>query len=144
MQAISRRAVLRLAAVASAAVALPFEWTQSSWAATRSTSSLATTSHPGKLSRIHFARFVGSTMRMTGGGHSRKVVLAAVDDIAAAPARDPNRFAVLFRTRRSSAAMPQGVYRFRHSTFGSVDLFVVPVDRGVRARYYQAVINRPS
>jgi hypothetical protein len=135
MHAISRRGLFRLAAVVGAAVALPVELTQSAG---------ATAASSVKLTRANFARYVGTTMRMTGSGFSGNVVLSSVDNIAAAPANDANRFTVLFKTTASSTTAVQGIYTFRQSSFGSVDLFVVPVDRGVNARYYQAVINRPS
>lgn len=134
MQPISRRRFFGVASAVTAAVALP------SWTA----SAIAGTSSATKLTRSAFAKYVGATFRMSDATFGGNVVLSSVDDIAGAVAGDENRFALLFTAPSSSVTAPQGVYTFRQKAFGSADLFVVPVDRGVSARLYQAIVNRTS
>jgi hypothetical protein len=96
------------------------------------------------LTRDAFEQLVGRTLRMRGTGSSLAVTVVGVHDIKpAAAAGDQHRFSVLLRgTRRQAAA--QGVYTFAAAGLRGFDLLVVPVDRGVSARFYQAVINRAS
>ncbi|MFL6241304.1 MAG: DUF6916 family protein [Actinomycetes bacterium] len=134
MSAVSRRGFLSAAAVVGASVAMPFQRAQSAWAGTATTG----------LTRSRFSKYVGATFRVTGAGFAGHVVLYSVEDITAAPANDEDRFAVLFRAPASSTAAEQGTYTFRQSAFGRADLFIVPVDRAVSARYYQAIVNHPA
>jgi hypothetical protein len=79
---------------------------------------------------------------MTGDGVAVVVVLAAVSNLLPVLRKDdPNRFALLFEAPLNHART-EGIRTFHHHAIGPVSLFVSPVDRGVRARHYEAVINR--
>lgn len=96
------------------------------------------------LTRSAFAALVGSRVRMMAAGEVATVRVASVEDIKPKTAvGDENRFSVLFRAPRGTD-VESGMHRFLTSGGESVELFVAPVDRGVKARYYQAVINRPA
>jgi hypothetical protein len=44
----------------------------------------------------------------------------------------------------SSLPLAQRTYRLHHSQLGAFSVFLVPVGRPARVRYYQAVFNRPE
>jgi hypothetical protein len=138
MSDVSRRAFLRtgltLAAAGSIVAVLP------------DVAFGATPLAPGRvdLTRGSFEALVGRALRVVGGGRDAVLVVTSVDDIRPAEAAgDQHRFSVTFRGSRRGA-IDQGVYRFVGRGLGAFDLLIVPVDRGAKARYYQAVINRPS
>jgi hypothetical protein len=56
---------------------------------------------------------------------------------------DERRFSLVFEAT-SALATGQGTYRVGRDGFGTVDLFLVPVDRGAEHHLYQAVVNRPA
>jgi hypothetical protein len=94
------------------------------------------------LQRSHFKPLVGEKLRMTGGGNDVHVVLSEITDLVPKlRADDPDRFALLFTVGRSHHATP-GIRTLHHDALGQVALFVSPVDRGIKARHYEAVINR--
>jgi hypothetical protein len=94
------------------------------------------------LKRSHFKSLVGSKLRMTGGGNDVHVVLSEITDLVPKHrADDPDRFALLFTVSRSHHATP-GIRTLHHDALGQVALFVSPFDRGIKARHYEAVINR--
>lgn len=79
---------------------------------------------------------------MTGDGEDLKVVLSAVNDLVPTlRANDENRFALLLEAP-AGHVRSQGVRKLRNARFGEVVLLLVPVDRGVKALRYEAVINR--
>jgi hypothetical protein len=43
---------------------------------------------------------------------------------------------------RSSAVLPQQIYRLEHENLGQVDLFLVPIRKDEQGVYYEAVFNR--
>jgi hypothetical protein len=108
---------------------VPAAWARSSNATVRRT-----------LVRSHFKPLVGAKLRMTGGGNHVTVVLAEVKDLAPAGS-SADQFALLFKVPRRQR-VSEGIRTLHHSAFGQVDLFISPVDRGVKARYFEAVINR--
>jgi hypothetical protein len=94
------------------------------------------------LKRSHFKPLVGSKLRMTGGGRDVHVVLSEITDlIPRLRADDPNRFGLLFTVSGSHQATA-GIRTLHHEALGQLALFVSPVDRGVKAHHYEAVINR--
>ncbi len=133
MRVQSRRSVLGAAALSTLALAAPS--TPASAAAIRSGARLG-------LVRSAFSPYVGRRFTLSGPGVITTARLTAVEDLAAVPRRnDQRRFSLLFRADRRLPG-GQGVYRVRRSGVGGVDLFVVPVDRGVRGHHYQAIVNR--
>jgi hypothetical protein len=93
------------------------------------------------LTRSRFAPLVGTTFRMTGGGDNLDVVLSEIHDLV--PVRrsqDEKRFALRFDASRAHRRT-EGIRTLHHPQVGNVVLFVSPVDRGVKALHYEAVIN---
>ena len=132
MAELSRRDVLRVGAVA--AVALPFLGQPSmAWAAP------AAAALP--LTREAFLPYVGRTVRLTAPSGSVRLVLDRVEDIPGAAAGSSSQFSAMFRGSRG-LTLPAGTYPLRLGG-QAVELFVVPVDRGRKATWLQAIINRP-
>ena len=71
-----------------------------------------------------FAGQIGSAFELAGPeGVRARVVLS---DLVRLPAeRRTEQFSLLFSSS-TSAALPEGLYRVRHSTLGAFDLFLVP------------------
>ncbi len=96
----------------------------------------------GPLVRSHFKPLVGAKLRMADGQTDVHVVLTAIHDLLPVlRPDDPNRFSLLFDVPRGHRCT-EGIMTFHHHQLGHVDLFVSPVDRGIKARHYEAVINR--
>ena len=91
------------------------------------------------LTRSNLAPLVGSKFRMANGASTQAVVLESVADLSAG--RSDGRFSMVFRGAKSTA-WEQGTYLVSHRGLGTASLLVVPVDRGVRARRYQIIVNR--
>jgi hypothetical protein len=109
----------------------PSAWARSSAATARKT-----------LVRSHFKPIVGAKLKMTGGGNDVDVVLSEITDLVPRlRPDDPNRFALVFTAPRDHRPT-SGIRTLQHDAFGQVALFVSPVDRGVKAHHYEAVINR--
>jgi hypothetical protein len=69
-------------------------------------------------------------------------VLAEISDLVPAMrAQDERRFALRFDAPRTHLRT-EGIRTLHHPQLGDVSMFVSPVDRGVTALHYQAVINR--
>src|SRR5580658_10283029 len=97
---------------------------------------------PAALTRSTFVPLVGDWFRMTGGGDDMKVVLAEINDIVSSrQSPDEDSFALVFRAPVAHART-DGSRTFRHPKMGHVSMFVAPIDRGVHALRYEAVINR--
>jgi hypothetical protein len=125
---IPRRLFIQGCAAAGMLVAAPAAWARSA--------------KRQALTRSRFSSLVGETIRMTGGGDDIAVTLTQVGDLLPVLHRnDPNRFSLLFTVSRSHTPSP-GIRTFRHQRLGSVELFVSPVGRGIKAHHYEAVINR--
>jgi hypothetical protein len=90
-----------------------------------------------------YAPLVGQTLQLTTAQGTRQVVLSEVGDLQSAPAGDPRRFSLVFRSPKGER-LQAGTYSFRHRTIGTVDLFTTPVDRGAKAELYQVIVNNPS
>jgi hypothetical protein len=127
----SRRMFLRSGAALALLAAAPTAWARSGGLAPRNL-----------LTRSRFTPLLGASFRMTGDGQDLDVVLAQISNLTPVMrADDPNRFALLLEAPMDHAPS-EGIRTFQNDDFGEVDLFVSPVDRGVEARRYEAVINR--
>ena len=128
MALISRRAVLLGAGGAAVLSLFPWGALQSAFAAS---------AFPR---RDAFAGCLGTTFRISGNGLGVDAALAEVEDLQPVlRVNDQNRFGLIFDL---DAALPQGLYTFRQKQLGSVVMFGAPVDRGVKARCFQSVVNR--
>lgn len=96
----------------------------------------------GPLVRAHFKPLVGEKLRMTGENTDVQVELAGISDLVPVLRHDdPNRFALMFKVPLEHTGTG-GIMTFHHRHFGQVELFVSPVDRAIKVRHYEAVINR--
>jgi hypothetical protein len=124
---------VRGAATVALLAGAPAAWARNVVAASRSS-----------LARSRFVPVLGSTFRMTGDGHDVDVVLAQITDLSPVlRAADQDRFALLFDV---SVGQPlaSGIRTFHNDDVGEVSLFVSPVDRGIKAGHYEAIINRST
>ncbi len=137
MRVQSRRSVLGVAALSALALAT-----------SPAPASAAPSRARLRLVRSAFTPHVGRRFRLSGLGASTTARLTAVEDLSAGSRRnDPRRFSLLFQADRRFHG-GQGIFRVHRSGVGGIDLFLVPVDRGVRGHHYQAIVNhrtvRPS
>ena len=133
---VSRRTFLRAATLGVASAAVPLGSLEGAAAAQSPASASAS------MTRSSFAPHLHRSFRMTADGHTARVSLVEVSDLVGATTRgDEHRFSLLFRAAPHHRA-EHGIHRFSRAGFGSMDLFVVPVGRGVDARHYQAVVTR--
>lgn len=133
LHTISRRRFLAGAVTAAAVAALPLATAERASAATLSKAAPT-------LTRSTFIPLVQSSFKMIDArGKTVSVVLSDIGDLNAASAGSQTRFSLVFDGPTKTAG-PQGMYSFRNATLGDFSLFVVPVDRGVVAQHYQAVV----
>jgi hypothetical protein len=139
---VSRRKVLRDGAVVAALSAVPLSIAQVAGATTRPSARHRGSLRHVPLTRSTFEPLVGRTFTTSGQGDTRHAVLAEVNDLVPAKTSgDEHRFALVFHAARGGKP-ESGVKRFHHPELGSVSLFAGPVDRGVKAARYEAIINR--
>jgi hypothetical protein len=138
---LSRRTLLRAATLGVASAAIPLGSTGRAGAVTAATARTPTPT----LTRSSFTPHLHQSFRVVAGdGRAFGATLVEVCDLAGASTRgDEGRFSLLFRARPHRDAQ-QAVHQLSRARFGSVDLFVVPVGRGVDHQHYQAVVNRPA
>lgn len=138
---VSRRTFLRAATLGIASAAVPLVSTEGARAATAATTR---TSMP-TLTRSSFAPHLHRSFRVTAAdGRAFSATLVEVSDLVGVPTQgDEGRFSLLFRARPHPHAR-HGIHELSRASFGSLDLFVVPVGRGVDHQHYQAVVNRPA
>jgi hypothetical protein len=143
---ISRRALLR-AGVTAGALAGPVVWAgQSSAATPRPTANaeraLLVAKQPATWTRANFQPHLDRSFTLSGVHTRVTVILASIDSLAGAPPHAAqDRFSLLFRAHRS-VDIPAGLYTLRGAHFRALTMFITPVDRGRKARYLQAVVNR--
>jgi hypothetical protein len=131
---ISRRGFLAGAASVAVVAVLPLAMPQRASAATLSKA-------PATLVRSTFTPLLQSSFKMVdAAGRSVGVVLSEIQDLNAASAGSETRFSLVFDGPTTTRHPTQGMYSFRASQLAAFSLFVVPIDRGVAARHYQAVI----
>jgi hypothetical protein len=100
----------------------------------------ATTTDP--LTRSSFSPFVNSTFHVADGGRRVPVVLSRIDDISSTTATTrEDRFSLVFRSTKGPS-LAQDTRRLSHAGRPTVDLFLVPVDKGGPSKTYQAIIHR--
>jgi hypothetical protein len=128
MTLISRRAILLCGGGAALLTVVPFGPLQNALGATMTIPR-----------RDAFTACRGANFRISGNGLAVDAVLSEVDDLQPVlRVNDQNRFGLIFNL---GAALPQGLYTFRQKQLGSVVMFGAPVDRGVKTRCFQAVVN---
>jgi hypothetical protein len=133
---ISRRVLLRTGIMAGA-LAGPVAWAGSASAAP------LVTKQPATWTRANFQPHLGKSFTLARAHHARvAVTLASIDDLVGAPPHtEQDRFSLLFRAHLS-VEIPPGLYTLRGAHFRALTMFITPVDRGRKARYLQAVVNR--
>ncbi len=135
---LSRRMFLGAGAALALLAAAPPAWARSAVAAARS----AVAARPKALTRSRFMPVLGATLRMSGGGEDRDVVLAEITDLSPVlRADDEDRFSLLLHAHGSHKPS-SGIRTLQHASIGRVALFVHPVGGAVKPVHYQAVINR--
>jgi hypothetical protein len=72
---------------------------------------------------------------------SEQAELELVDVSERKVAQRQEIFSIEFRSR-SSAVLPQRIYRLDHDKLGQFDLFLVPIRKNDQGVYYEAVFNR--
>jgi hypothetical protein len=98
---------------------------------------------PTGLRRREWSGLVGRTVTVAGAGGRARMAVVDVSDIAGAPAGHDGCFQVTLRAQ-DRVAVASGVSQVGRPGAAPVSLFVSPIDRGVRARHFQIVVNNPS
>jgi hypothetical protein len=128
---IPRRTFLRGSVAVAAMSTMPLSLARAAFAARRP-----------RLVRSTFTPLLGSTFRVSGEGKHFDVVLKEINDLHPANRSDTeNQFSLLFEGR-ANRSVTQGTMAFSNSRTGDLSLFVVPIDRGVKALRLQSIINR--
>ncbi|GAA1925137.1 DUF6916 family protein [Nocardioides marmoribigeumensis] len=91
-------------------------------------------------SRSTWSPHVGKTFALSWKGGTATAVLVAIGDLTGAPAGAVTRFSLDLRV--ASGGTPTGATTLSRNGFGSVSLFLSPVDRGVTDIHALAVVNR--
>ena len=146
----SRRELLITGAAAALSYCLP----KGSLAAKRDSGALrAAAAHDAVLDADPFlTRSVLSGQLRTpfaveGQGKRLSLQLVEVGDLASAQAAGTVGSDLSFAALWSGPAgvpLPQRTYRLNHSRLGGFAIFLVPVGRPGKVRYYEAVFNRPE
>jgi hypothetical protein len=142
---VSRRMFLRAATVGAAAAAIPVTLLEHAGAATGAARATGAAGAAATMTRSAFAPHLRQSFRVrTADGRTFQATLVEISDlVGASTAGEERRFSLLFRAQRHPDAR-HGVHQLGRAGFGSLDLFVVPVGRGVDHQHYQAVVNRPA
>jgi hypothetical protein len=98
---------------------------------------------PLPLERATFAPQVGSRVSISGTHATVDATLVEIGELKGAAAGDATRFSLILEAK-AGELIPQAVYRIHSTKLGAHDLFVVPVDRGVRSQQYQITVNNPA
>jgi hypothetical protein len=97
---------------------------------------------PEQWSRANFQPYLAKSFTLVGPSDRVAVTLAEIGDLVGSRSGTAqHQFSLLFKAHRS-ADLPAGLYTLRGHDFRSMTLFLSPVDRGRRAQYAQAVVNR--
>jgi hypothetical protein len=129
------------AAVGAAALLSPLG-SSIAGAATTTSTGRAPVRGPG-LDRAHWTALIGKRVAVGGPTGTTRATVVAVEDLRGAPAGDAGRFAVELRTDRGKP----GIAGLRPITIpgrGVATLLVSAVDRGVRHRSFEIVVNTTS
>src|SRR4051794_10967957 len=95
------------------------------------------------LERATFAPHVGSRVSISGEHVRVDATLVEIGELKGAAAGDDTRYSLILEAK-AGELIPQAVYRIHGTELGAHDLFVVPVDRGVRSQQYQITVNNPA
>jgi hypothetical protein len=101
-------------------------------------------SPPPPMSRSTFVPLLNQSFQIGSGAQSNAALLTSIEDLL--PEKTPgnqNRFSLIFEST-SGGRLPQAVYAISQPQMVTVNLLVVPVDRGAKNQYYQVVINRST
>lgn len=136
----SRRSLLAVSASAAGAaiVAGPLGTIAGAAAPARAVGGQAQTG----LRRDHWTPLVGKKVTVDSPAGRVRVTVAGVEDLRGAPAGDAARFAVELRTDRGAAVA--GLCPVTIPGRGVATLLLTAVDRGVRHRWTQIVVNNPA
>lgn len=147
MSGLSRRSLLRTG-ITVGALAGPVVWAGSASAAPRRRVAGATRKPqrviavPEQWSRANFQPHLAKSFTLVGHSDRVAVTLAEIGDLVGSRVgAAQHQFSLLFKAHRS-ADLPAGLYTLRGPQFRSMTLYVSPVDRGRKAQYAQAVVNR--
>jgi hypothetical protein len=91
--------------------------------------------------RANFVPHRGKSFTVSGHGHKVQVALATIDNLAGGRHESQHQFSLLFKAHRA-ANVPAGIYTLRGAQFQALSIYLSPVDRGRKAQYLQAVVNR--
>lgn len=135
----SRRSMLVLSASAAGAalVAGPLG-SPAGAVTTKATTARALTG----LRRDHWTPLVGKTVAVDTASGRVRATVAGVEDLRGAPAGDARAFAVELRTARGTAI--SGLCPVTIPGRGVATLLLTAVDRGLRHRSTQIVVNNPT
>lgn len=98
----------------------------------------------GPFERSGWTPLLGRVATLDGpAGRMRAEVVEVAAASGATAADQEHRFSVLLRAVDGVAA-PSAVHRVAVAGTTPTDLFVSPVDRGARGRWYQIVVSNPS
>ena len=136
----SRRSLLAVSAGAAGAaiVAGPLGSIAGAAASARAGASPASTG----LRRDHWTPLVGKKVAVDGPAGRVRATVVGVEDLRGAPAGDAARFAVELRTDRGVAVA--GLCPVTIPGRGVTTLLLTAVDRGIRHRSTQIVVNNPA
>lgn len=95
------------------------------------------------LRRSHWTALVGQQVTVATSSGRVKALVVEVEDIKGAPAGDERRFSVELRIDRGRPAIG-GVNPITLPGRGVASLFASAVDRGVRHRSFQVIVNNIS
>jgi hypothetical protein len=97
---------------------------------------------PSPLRRSSYAGLEGSTFSVGAGTAATRMKLGRIADLTGAPGSD-DAFS-LSLSGATSSRIEQGTHRFSHSSLGTFDLFVTPVESHGSEQRYEVIVNRPA
>jgi hypothetical protein len=144
---VSRRTLLRTG-VALSAVAGPVVWAGSASAApakrvagSRRQRTRAA-ALPSVWSRANFQPHLTKSFTLSGHRTKVPVTLTEIGNLVGSRTSSAqHQYSLLFKAHRG-VDLPAGLYTLRSPHFRAMTLYLSPVDRGRKARYVQAVVNR--
>lgn len=137
----SRRGLLVVSASAAGAALLAGPLGSAASAATAPGTTAANRATTG-LRREHWTPLVGKKVVVDTAAGRVKATVVDVEDIAGAPPEDPGRFSVELRAPGAKAV--SGLCPVTIPGRGVATLLVSAVDRGVRHRSSQIIVNNPT
>jgi hypothetical protein len=100
---------------------------------------------PPRLPITAFSALLGQSLRChdVPGGPGVLFELLEVRDLGVREADGGplSCYTLLFRHNGARGAVPQGLYRLEHETFGALEVFAVPVGPDGRGMRYEVIFN---